>query len=199
MCGGDYLRRTEDELMRDEAQYIRTYTGKKCWPCDPRPEDLDIKDIAHALSLICRFTGHVKQFYCVADHSIRVSDLCSKENKLWGLLHDASEAYLADVARPIKRNPEFGAYYKTVESGLMACVIEKFNLASPEPSEVKTYDNILLRTEQRDLMPLANDGPLEDNNRWKDGVPALPDKLVPRTSKESEELFLQRFQELTAR
>lgn len=180
--------------MRGEQEYIRTFTGKKCWPCDPRVEDISIEDIAHSLSLICRFTGHVREFYSVGDHSLRVSELCSPENKLWGLLHDASEAYLADVARPVKRNQSFGTYYKNVEAGLMAVIAAKFNLSLPEPPEVKTFDNILLRTEQRDLMPVANDGPLGDNDRWKDGVKPLPYKLVPRPSLETEKLFLEQFE-----
>src|SRR5277367_2680014 len=165
--------------MRGDNEYIRTYTGHKCWPCDPRVEDIHIEDIAHALSLLCRFTGHVREFYSVGDHSLRVSELCSPENKLWGLLHDASEAYLADVARPVKRNEVFGAYYKKVEGGLMAVIAEKFGLVMPESPEVKTFDNILLRTEQRDLMPVPKDGPIGDNDRWKDLVEPLQYKLVP--------------------
>lgn len=182
--------------MRGEQEYIRTFTGKKCWPCDPRPEDIAIEDIAHALSLLCRFTGHVKEFYSVGDHSLRVSELCKPENQLWGLLHDASEAYLADVARPVKRNQEFGVFYKKVETGLMDVICERFGLPRTEPVEVKHYDNRLLRTEQRDLMPIANDGPLGDNDRWKDGVKPLPEPLVPRSSKETEQLFLERFKQL---
>lgn len=183
--------------MRGDKEYIRTYTGIRCWPCDPRPEDICIEDIAHALSLLCRFTGHVREFYSVGDHSLRVSELCSPENKLWGLLHDASEAYLADVARPVKRNEVFGAYYKKVEAGLMAVIAQKFNLSMPEPPEVKTFDNILLRTEQRDLMPVAKDGPIGDNDRWKDSVEPLPYRLVPRPPEETEELFLDQFKQLS--
>jgi hypothetical protein len=180
-------------MARGEQEYIRTYTGKKCWPVDPRIEDIDIKDIAHALSLLCRFTGHVREFYSVGDHSLRVSELCSTENKLWGLLHDASEAYLVDLARPVKRTPEFGVPYRAVEGRLMKCICEKFNLSEGEPPEVKEADNRLLRTEQRDLMPVPNDGPLTDNDRWKDGFKPLKDKIVPRTSKEVEALFLAQY------
>lgn len=183
--------------MRGETEYIRTFTGHKCWPCDPRPEDIRIEDIAHALSLLCRFTGHVREFYSVGDHSLRVSELCSEENKLWGLLHDASEAYLADVARPVKRNEVFGSYYKTVEKGLMSAIAAKFNLSTPEPTEVKAFDNILLRTEQRDLMPVSNDGPIEDNDRWQDGVKPLVYKIIPRPPEETEELFLHQFKQLS--
>jgi len=185
--------------MRGIFEYIRTFTGRKCWPCDPRPEDICIEDIAHALSLLCRFTGHVREFYSVADHSLRVAELCSPENQLWGLLHDASEAYLADVARPVKRNAIFGAYYKTVEKGLMKAICEKFELPEVEPPEVKEWDNILLRTEQRDLMPVEKDGPLGDNDRWKDGVQPLNYKLIPRPWQETVDLFLEQFQHLTSK
>jgi len=183
--------------MRGEKEYIRTYTGGKCWPCDPRVEDINIEDIAHALSLLCRFTGHVREFYSVGDHSLRVSELCSEENKLWGLLHDASEAYLADVARPVKRNEVFGSYYKKVEAGLMDVIAKKFELSTPEPPEVKIGDNIMLRTEQRDLMPVAKDGPLHDNDRWKDDVKPLPYTIIPRGAEETEELFLHQFKQLS--
>lgn len=87
--------------------YITTFTGKHFDLIDTTPEDIDIKDIAHALSLICRANGHTRFFYSVAQHSIS----CYKEAEIRGLshriqlgclLHDSSEAYMSDVTRPIK-------------------------------------------------------------------------------------------------
>ena len=87
-----------------------TYTGKEFYPLDPNPADIDIKDIAHALSNCCRFAGHIKSFYSVAQHSVIVSELCEPENALAGLLHDASEAYLSDIARPVKYTEQMEGY-----------------------------------------------------------------------------------------
>src|SRR5271165_7548492 len=86
-----------------KGDWIQTYTGRVMYPLDPRPEEINIIDIAHALSNLCRFTGHVRTFYSVAEHSVRVSQHCDPKDALWGLLHDASEAYLADMSRPMKR------------------------------------------------------------------------------------------------
>src|SRR5574342_1090607 len=81
---------------------IITYTGRLFWPLSPRLEDINILDICHALSNQTRFTGHTREFYSVAQHSCLVSDLLPEKFKLDGLLHDASEAYLMDLARPVK-------------------------------------------------------------------------------------------------
>jgi uncharacterized protein len=83
--------------------WIQTVTGKQFWPMDAQPEEVDIEDIAHALSLPCRFNGHCKQFYSVAEHSIHVSRVVSNENAARGLLHDAAEAYLSYIPQPVKR------------------------------------------------------------------------------------------------
>lgn len=132
---------------------ITTYSGRSIQPLEPDPDLIDIEDIAHALSNNCRFTGHVREFYSVAQHSVLCSTIVSDELKLTALLHDASEAYLSDIARPIKSQPEFGDVYKKYESRLEAAIAERFRLDYPYPDEIKWADNVLLRTEQRDLMP----------------------------------------------
>ena len=83
-------------------------TSPRRW-AGPNPDDIRIEDIAHALSNQCRFAGHAREFYSVAEHSVHVSQLCLPEHALWGLLHDASEAYLVDLPRPLKLLPEFAA------------------------------------------------------------------------------------------
>lgn len=135
-----------------EGGWIQTYTGQKFYPLNPKPENIFIEDIAHSLSLQCRFTGHVKNFYSVGFHSILVSEYCSEENRLWGLLHDASEAYLSDLARPIKRYSHLGAVYKEVEDRLMEVICEKFELPKDMPAEVHEVDTRMLMTEKRDLL-----------------------------------------------
>src|SRR5271156_4912831 len=98
-AGLNYDGETWPNSSSDSA-WIQTFTGKKFYPFNPKPQDIDIRDIAHALSNICRFTGHTKRFYSVAEHSRNVAKLVPAHMKLQALLHDASEAYLCDIARP---------------------------------------------------------------------------------------------------
>jgi hypothetical protein len=133
------------------GDWIQTFTGKKFFPLDPRPEDVDIEDIAHSLSLQCRFTGHCKFFYSVAQHSVLVSQLLPWDAALWGLLHDASEAYLCDLPRPLKNRTALGVEYSRIETGLMTCIAEAFDLG-PIPPMVKTADDIMLVTEASQIM-----------------------------------------------
>lgn len=144
------LTRSTDETLEGT---ICTYTGRTIRPLSPDPEDIDIEDIAHSLSNSCRFTGHVREFYSVAQHSVLCSYIVPPEYRMMALLHDASEAYLSDIARPIKMEPEFGDVYRTAETRLEEAIAVKFGLDHPWAPEVKEADNVLLRTEQRDLMP----------------------------------------------
>jgi hypothetical protein len=132
------------------GDWIQTYSGLKMYPLDPRPEEICIEDIAHALSNICRFTGHCSQFYSVAQHSVYVSTHVSETNALWGLLHDASEAYLCDIARPVKHSEPF-AGYRIAEKRLQSVIAEKFGLSPIQPEEIDVADKLLLVTEARDL------------------------------------------------
>ncbi|MFG0247924.1 MAG: phosphohydrolase, partial [Phycisphaeraceae bacterium JB051] len=77
--------------------WIQTYTGKAFYPLREDPGIIDIRDIAHALSLQCRFNGHCSDFYSVAQHSVHVSEVVPQAFALWGLLHDAAEAYMSDL------------------------------------------------------------------------------------------------------
>ena len=110
--------------------WIQTYTGRRFHPLAPRADELDLVDIAHALSLNCRFNGHCRCFYSVAEHCVRVADILPPELALWGLLHDAAEAYLADVPRPAKQQmPQFVA----AEDRLLRVIVEHFGLSWPMP------------------------------------------------------------------
>lgn len=104
--------------------WIMTHTGKKFRPFSPRIEDIDIEDIAHALSNLCRFNGHTSKFYSVAEHSILVSELCPDELKLKGLLHDAAEAYLGDVPSPLKTES-----HEAAETILLGKIFKKFKVS----------------------------------------------------------------------
>jgi len=119
------------------GRLIRTYSGHYFDVFDPNPDHLEIIDIAHSLSLLCRFAGHIKSFYSVAEHSIWVSEKVSKQHALQALLHDASEAYLIDLPKPIKDEiPQ----YLEVEDKLMKVIGKKFGFDYPLCDEVKLYD-----------------------------------------------------------
>jgi len=176
-----------DTLIRT-TDWIQTFTGRMFYPLEPHPDDVDIIDIAHALSLTCRFTGHCRQFYSVAQHSVHVAELVTElghpELALTALLHDASEAYLADVARPVKKSlPEI----KAAEYVLDAIIAERFGLVHPFPEVIKKADNILLLTEARDLM---NTPPVT----WKDyGESPLHWEIYPLQPADAEDEFLALF------
>lgn len=140
---------TVDQQQR-KGGWICTYTGKRFYPLDPRAEEIDINDIIHSLSNLCRFAGHPTLFYSVAQHCVLVSLMCDPQDALWGLLHDASEAYLIDVPSPLKKCPEF-AFYREAEANLMAVICDTFKLSRDEPPSVKLADKRMLATEARDL------------------------------------------------
>jgi hypothetical protein len=137
--------------------WMLTASGRQFFPTDPHPNDVDIGDIAHALSHLCRFNGHTRIFWSVAQHSLLVSDILQGFNYpvrvvLAGLMHDATEAYCGDVIRPIKcQLGNFGA----IESRLAYVIQQKFSLAADLETldAVKRADNVALATERRDLMP----------------------------------------------
>lgn len=135
-----------------DGTWIQTYSGVKFHPLNPNPDDINLKDIAHALSMQCRFSGHCKWHYSVAQHSVHVSMELPPEMRVWGLLHDASEAYLVDLPRPLKRSSEMGSLYMEIEERLMRAVAARFDLQWPMPDAVHDADNALLMAEKRDLM-----------------------------------------------
>jgi hypothetical protein len=172
-----------------KGDWILTSTGRRFWPLDPRPEDIDIEDIAHALSHLCRYGGHCREYYSVAQHSVLVSYICPPNQALWGLLHDAAEAYLCDVPRPIKT---MLPGYATMEGIVMAAIIKRFNLTpTREPDEVRLADNVLLATEMRDLMR-PNDW-IATNLK---GVHPLADPVLPIPPRDARLWFLTRYSNL---
>ena len=167
--------------MRKEG-WIQTYTGRRVFPNHMRDEDIDIIDIAHALSLICRFGGHCDRFYSVAEHSVRVSLLVPTPGKLAALLHDAAEAYLGDIPRPLK-----GSAAHTNEENLQDVIFKTLGVKQFSYDIIKAADNRLLSTEGRDLMG--------DTQGWFLPQPPLADSIVPLSPREAEDLFLGKYQE----
>ena len=131
------------------GEWMQTHTGVMFYPLDARVGDINPIDIAHALGMTCRYSGHTAHFYSVAEHSVHVSYNVPKEYALWGLLHDATEAYLTDMPRPIKRSMPS---YRVAERGLMNVICEKFGLPKLMPKEVKKADRAMLATEQSQVM-----------------------------------------------
>jgi len=166
--------------------WILTHTGKKFHPLDPDPDLIDIEDIAHSLSLLCRFNGHSHQFYSVAEHSVRLSHVVPAEDALWGLLHDAGEAYFSDLPRPIKNQfPRF----RELEDALLEVIMERFELPAHMPASVKKADDILLITELRDVMPVS---PVEISM----DVTPLNEIIAPWSAGDAKRAFLSRFKDL---
>ena len=148
--------------------YIETFTGKRVNPVRLVPSDIDIRDIAHSLSLICRYNGHCREFYSVAQHCVMVAKIARQRFKsfyfltnyatggcgpgvggieLAALLHDASEAYLSDVPSPLK---SLLINYEEIEAGVLAVVYERFLGRQPNDAEffiVKTIDKSIWQTE----------------------------------------------------
>jgi len=177
---------------RPEAR-ILTLTGSIDL-LNPDPKDIHIEDIAHALSRICRYGGHCREFYSVAQHSWHVSHLVSQENALLGLLHDAAEAYIGDVVKPLKMLlPD----YRLVEQRIEAAVFERFELemTQEDKREVKLADEVLLRTELRDVMDIRDQRNLR---AWAlpTYVQPMDKTLVPLPPERARGLFLQRYEQL---
>lgn len=152
----DYKLNAKDEafLAGRRGDWIQTYTGKQFFPLDPRPEDFAIEDIAHALSNTCRFAGHSLVFYSVAEHSVLVASLLTTEDALAGLMHDAAEAYIGDMPRPIKRGPGLEQYCKA-EKEIERALAIRFNLSYPADGwsqEVKWADDLALAIEKKLIM-----------------------------------------------
>ncbi len=123
---------------------IRTVSGLYVDVFNPDPDTIIIEDIAHSLSMQCRFGGHLPRFYSVAQHCVHCCDMISAPFKIDGLLHDASEAYILDFPKPIKDQIQ---EYKSVEDNLMKVIAAKFGFQYPLREEVKEVDGKMLRSE----------------------------------------------------
>lgn len=177
--------------------YLQTISGRWVNPFDPDPEQIDIGDIARALSNQCRFGGHCRAFYSVAQHSVHVSELVEQrggdvEDVFAALMHDAGEAYLGDMPHPIKHRSPLGAAFREAEAHLERAIHERFGIRTVVP-ELKPADRALLATERRALSA--------ETWHWPEleGIEPLDLELRAWSPDEAEREFTRRFDELQAR
>lgn len=177
---------------------IVTYTGKSFDLLNPIPEMVCIEDIAHSLSLQCRYTGHPIQFYSVAQHCV----LMAENNELPGdplvkLLHDAAEAYIGDIARPWKQLLWIHRFQgsetsvqsaKDFEGRIQKIIGLALGVDLTPSAEVKEADNQMMATEIRDLMPKSDD--------FSGNAEPLKQTIFPWSWEQAEESFLYRYKEL---
>jgi 5'-deoxynucleotidase YfbR-like HD superfamily hydrolase len=175
--------------------YLQTISGRWLNPFDPDPDQIDIGDIARALSNQCRFGGHCRAFYSVAQHSVHVSELVAQrggdvEDVFAALMHDAGEAYLGDMPHPIKHRSPLGAAFREAEKHLERAIRERFGIRA-EVAALKPADRALLATERRALS--------DETWHWPelDGIEPL--EIRPWPPDEAERAFTQRFAELQSR
>jgi hypothetical protein len=172
---------------------MQTFTGQAFYPLDPRAEDIDPRDIAHALAMTCRYGGHVTRFYSVAEHCVLMSHAVPAEHALWALLHDAGEAYLSDVIRPIKRSAMM-AEYRHAEGRLMFVIGERFGLPTMEPpSEVGEADLRILLDERAALLS----PPPQPWADYLEQMEPLGVRIEGRSPVDAERIYLERFNDLT--
>lgn len=155
--------------------------------CAPDSSEFTIDDIAHGLANICRYSGQCRRFYSVAEHSVLVSET-AKGFEFEALLHDAAEAFLGDITRPLKQMlPE----YKRIEADVESAILGRFGVSSPLPPQVKRADLRVLAAEQKQIMPEGTDG-------WVRGQKVEPARIVVRhlLPDEAKRVFLDRYEAL---
>lgn len=171
--------------VEPSGDWIQTFTGKRFYPADPRPDQIDIEDIARALSRICRFAGHCERFYSVAQHSVYVSGLVPPEHQLCALLHDATEAYLVDIPRPVKN---LLTEYRVLEHRAWLAIAKRFDLPPIMPECVKDADNRMLLAEKDQL--------LKHSAAWNIPGKAAPVEIAVMDDTWAHRFFMQRFDTL---
>lgn len=172
------------------TDYVSTFSGNRFYPLEARIDRVAIEDIAHGLAYQCRFNGQTRAFYSVAQHSLIVAQLVPPPLRMAALLHDAAEAYLGDMVKPLKvLLPAFAS----LEERVSALIAQAFDIDFSDYAPIKRADLIALATEKRDLMPHSSE-------RWAylDGISALPATIVPMDPATAKAQFLDAYQQLAA-
>jgi 5'-deoxynucleotidase YfbR-like HD superfamily hydrolase len=174
---------------------ITTISNQSLDLLSPVPEFIHILDIAHGLALQCRFAGQIQEFYSVAQHSVLVSRLVPPEDAMWGLLHDASEAYINDLLGPVKKTPLLTGY-RMIEARLMDAILVQFGLVGSHcnmPRTVRKADRIALATEFRDLH-----GYSADAAESATGARPCVTHIDPVDWQTARRMFMDRYHEIAA-
>ena len=182
-------------LNQQMSPTIETFTGVMFNILNPTPDMIDIKDIAHAGSQLCRFTGHTKHHYSIAQHELLGSYLVPKECALEFLLHDAAESYVNDMSRPLKHMTKLGETYRPIEDKIQSVIRQKFGLPVIQTPIIHTVDNMMLWAEKKQLMfgrPEPNNQKLVNINTTE----VADVKILEMSPRTVESFFLMRFKEL---
>ena len=174
---------------RTSPLWMRTVSGWRVDVLHPRVEDVDLEDIAHGLSMQCRYNGHVPRFYSVAQHSLAVAELVPDPN---ALLHDAAEAYLGDVIRPVKR-ALLSSGYARMESAFMEVIRRALAVRAPSPELVERIHVADQRVLAREMKQILHINPAEWGLHGVDLAPPIYLFLEPE---EARKAYLARFGEL---
>ena len=172
--------------------WIQTFSGVAFDLLDPKPEQVRIEDIAHALARLCRYTGHCERYYSVAEHSILVASILPPHLMFEGLMHDAIESYIGDLSSPLKvAMPE----YRRIEAPIRRAVAERFGLEPDVPPLVKKSDMYMLEFERRRLLSKPpRDWNLPANDFEPQGIDVTLMCWKPR---DAEREFLHHFEVLS--
>jgi hypothetical protein len=175
------------------GDWMQTFTGRQFFPLDPRADEIDIRDIAHGLAMVCRYNGHCLRFYSVAEHSVLISRRVPAASARLALMHDAGEAYIGDMIRPLKHDPSM-AGFRRAEDVLADAIVDRFGIECPDAAQadVSAADTRILIDERDQIMhnpPPAKWGSIE-------GLEALGVTIEGWTPDEAERMFLVRFCEL---
>lgn len=171
------------------ASFIETYTGRAFYPLEPKIEALSIIDIAHALSNQCRYSGHTAFFYPVAQHCSLLADFVVRNggrpiDALQILMHDAAEAYIVDVPRPVKKSMP---NYREWDDHLSGLIRQWMGFEGPEPEWIRALDGRIIADERAQLLTRSpNDWGMRANSPLGIGI-------QPWTPEDAERVFLTQY------
>jgi hypothetical protein len=180
-----------------KGHYTYTHSGRLFFPCDPRPEEVFIKDIATAASRICRFNGQTERYLSVAEHLWHASHRVPREIALETLLHDCAEPYIGDMIRPLKVLPFLGQVYLKIEKGIETAIAARYGLAYPWSREIMRADEEVLHVEIAHNIRSKVDGVHFNKAVYdRDTEKLAPIKLWHWSEPLAATMFLARFDEL---